>query len=493
MDPFERAKTHFLTGLGLLKQGDLPQAESEFQQSLALLPERQSTLINLSACLIQQKKIGAARALVQRALELDPGAADAWVNLGLIANADEEHQQALQHFDKAITIDSNNADAWNNRGAALDELQRHEEAIDSYRHAISIHPHHSQAWANQGVAWVALGEDQEALACFQKAIEYQPDNMQTRWSLSKLLTTLQGHPVDWEAYESRWQISEPPKLQSSKPLWTGQRSAQPLLLWGEQGIGDQILYASILPDLANFPQRKLLAVDPRLHPLFARSMPEFELLDLDNISDALPFTEHLPLGSLPRYFRHSSQDFAKARTPFLSADPGRSAELRTRLAEPGQLVCGVSWSSNRKKYGPGKTLGLDAMLAPLADLPLKFVNLQYGDTSQERFFVKRTHGAEVLNVAEIDNFNDLDGLAALIEACDIVLTISNSTAHLAGALGKHTLLMVPNGRSRFWYWTERNGRNPWYPSATLFSQVQPNSWEEPLQSVRQHLLEIYGT
>jgi len=288
---------------------------------------------------------------------------------------------------------------------------------------------------------------------------------------------------------ARWEIVKPalPKLESRRPLWDGQPGEAPLLLWGEQGIGDQILYASVLPELANLPQRKMLALDRRLMPLFERSMPGFELLDLETLSDALPFAEQLPLGSLPRYFRPSAQSFANARHPYLQADATRSAALRAQIARPGKRVCGVAWNSARKYIGQSKSVSLEQMLAPLVGLPLHFVDLQYGDTHEERDAVQHIHGIEVQHVEEIDNFNDLDSLASLIQACDVVLTTSNSTAHLAGALGKDTLLLLPLGKGRMWYWTEHEGRNPWYPSIRLFSQIRHADWQTPLAQIRQHL------
>jgi tetratricopeptide (TPR) repeat protein len=494
MDLFEQAKSHFLTGLELLQRDDWPGAESELRQSLALMPDRLSTLINLSACLIKQEKMELARPYADRAVEIDPSAAEAWINCGLIAKADQDYEEALNHFDRAIALDAVNPDSWNNRGYLLYELQQFEDAIASYDKAIALSPTHDMAWANRGVACEALHRDQDALRSFQRALEYQPENLQARWSLCKLSIKLQDYPAGWEAFESRWLVIEPTprQLESSRPRWNGQRSNQPLLLWGEQGIGDQILFASILPDLADFPQRKLLALDARLIPLFARSMPGFELLDLNTVSDALPFSEHLPLGSLPQHFRTTRQSFASTRHPYLMADVQRSNDLRTRLARRGKLICGVSWSSQRKQIGRQKSILLADMLTPLKGLALHFVNLQYGDTTAELQVLHEHHGIEVQSVDKIDNYKDLDGLAALVQACDVVLTTSNSTAHLAGALGKETLLLLPMGRSRLWYWMECNGRNPWYPSIVPFTQTCPNNWDGPLNEVRRYLQENYA-
>lgn len=489
MDNFEAAKTHFLAGLELLQKEDWSHAETEFRKSLALMPDRLSTLVNLSACLIWQGQLESARPLVDRALEIDPQASEAWINSGLLEHAYEHYEKAVSDFDRAIALESGSADAWTNRGAALHELLRDEDAIASHTRAVAIAPDRHAVWANLGIACESLQRDSEALECFRTALRLQPENHRARWSLGQLLIKLQDYPAGWEAFESRWQVKELAlrKVQSRRPLWQGQRNEQPLMLWGEQGVGDQILYASMLPELADFPQRKMLALDTRLIPLFARSMPGFDYMDLESASDTLDFSVQLPLGSLPRYFRPSRESFAAARHPYLIADPVRTADLRQKIARPGKLVCGISWSSNRKRIGQGKSLALQEMLPPLADLPLHFVNLQYGDTSAERGDLSRQHGIEIQNVEEVDSYNDIDGLAALVQACDLVISTSNTTAHLAGALGKETLLLLPLGKGRLWYWEEHAGKNLWYPSIRMFVQDQPGQWQAALERLKSDL------
>jgi hypothetical protein len=158
--------------------------------------------------------------------------------------------------------------------------------------------------------------------------------------------------------------------------------------------------------------------------------------------------------------------------------------LREKIARPGKLVCGVSWSSNRKSIGGQKSLGLAQLLTPMASDQPHFVDLQYGDTAPERQALAHEKGIKVQHLDEVDNFQDLDGLAALIQACDWVVTTSNTTAHLAGALGKQTLLLLPLGKGRLWYWVEHGGSNSWYPSIRSFSQVQPGDWSTPLRDLK---------
>ena len=109
---------------------------------------------------------------------------------------------------------------------------------------------------------------------------------------------------------------------------------------------------------------------------------------------------------------------------------------------------------------------------------VRFVDLQYGETAEERDAIKRETGIEIVRLKDIDNTNDIDGLAALVSACDVVVTVSNTTAHLAGALGVPTWVFVPYGFAHLWYWFAGKEQSPWYPRVTVKCQGEKQSWEE---------------
>lgn len=425
-----------------------------------------------------------------RALELNPQHPDAWIRKGAALLELGRMDEGLAMIEKALTLHPAYAKAWSAKGDALIKLERTTEALASYDKALGLDPNLIHGYVNKGMVLQFQGEDQQARLHFEHALELVPDHVDANRNLSYLLLGQHDYKRGWEKFEYRWRSSAeqaPKQLPTSRPLWTGAATEAPLLLWGEQGIGDQILYASILPDLLPLNTRKLVALDKRLLPLFARSILGFDYIDLALVNDALDFSVQLPLGSLPRYFRPTAESFANTRAPYLTADQTRTTSLRQKIAKPGKRVCGVSWSSNRKDIGTAKSISLEQMLVPLASAALDFVNLQYGDTATEREALRLQHDINVQNVDEVDNFNDMDGLAALIQACDVVITTSNTTAHLAGALGKETLLLLPFGKGRIWYWAEYAGKNLWYPSIRIFAQDQPGQWQQALGQVRLHL------
>ena len=477
-------------GLAYLKSARFLDALDALSRATSLQPDLAVAHFNKSVVLAEIGNDADALRSYEHTLQLQPEHAQAWNNKGKLLTKLNRHKDALSCYEQALKITPDSSLYWSNKGAALAELTLHAGAFECYTRALLIDPKNEQAWTNQANSHLALNQIQEAIDAYRNAISINPDNIAAQTSIGQLLLSIGELRLGWEQMELRWLpwSDRPQSVSTARPRWSGTALADiPLLLWGEQGIGDQILYASILPELARLPQRKLVALDKRLLPLFERSMPGFEFIDLATVSDALDFAEQLPLGSLPRLFRPDLASFAAARHPFLQADPARTAALREQIARPGKRVCGVSWSSNRKGLGKHKSISLAQMLAPLACDTLHFVDLQYGDTAAERHQLELEHGIAVQHVDEVDNFNDIDGLAALIQACDIVLTTSNSTAHLAGALGKETWLLLPLGRGRMWYWVEYDGSNPWYPSIHSCPQTEAGKWDDPLRRFSQQL------
>src|SRR5581483_9767827 len=155
---------------------------------------------------------------------------------------------------------------------------------------------------------------------------------------------------------------------------------------------------------------------------------------------------------------------------YLVADASRSKKLRETYFTAGRIAIGISWRSAAPRLGAHKTAQLNDFVLGLRSSDCDLVDLQYGDTSSEIAEVRAQTGIGVRHIAEIDNMNDIDGLASLIEACDCVVTVSNTTAHIAGALGKPVWILVPHGQGRHWYWFQGRRDSPWYPGARIVRQ-----------------------
>ena len=207
--------------------------------------------------------------------------------------------------------------------------------------------------------------------------------------------------------------------------------------------------------------------------------------------DGEVFDYHLPMGSLPRLFRNSEKDFERVKKGYLKADPKRVELLRDELGLGGKKVIGISWKSFKSRNHLKKSLTLMDFKKIFKDLDVTLVNLQYGDVDEEIRQFKNETGIDVLQCASVDNREDLDGLAALMEMCDLVVSTSNVTIHLAGAIGKETWVLLPYF-SMFWWLLDRND-SIWYPSLKLYRQKKSGDWDSITLDLRKDLMEKFDT
>ena len=291
----------------------------------------------------------------------------------------------------------------------------------------------------------------------------------------------------WRYYEYRWYADTNVNVQwpfDRDKMWKGEGGGE-LVLWREQGIGDDILFLGLVPEAKRKVDRLSVYVDSRLVPLCERSMHGIEFIPSEEKLRERHFDYHLPMGSLPLHFRNSEKDFSKTVNGYLKADEKRVKALRDELGIKGKRVVGISWKSFKSLTQLKKSLDLYQLANLFKDLDITLVNLQYGDVEDEiREFIRST-GINILQCGSVDNRDDLDGLAALIELCDLVVSTSNVTIHLAGALGKETWVLLPYV-SKFWWLLDRED-SVWYPSIRLYRQSSFRSWTKTLKKIQRNI------
>lgn len=465
--------------------GRFEDAAADYRAALAREPDFAPAVNNLGLALLWLHRPDDALAQFRRALELRPDHPEYVNNSGLALDELRRFDDALAAYDRALALRPDYAEAWYNCGITLSKLRRFDDALAAYDRALALRPDYAEAHNNRGVALQDLSRFDDALECYGRAIALKPDYHDALWNRSfcRLLTGDFSH--GWDGFEERWRKSGGQKGRLAlAPEWDGRSRVGSLLALREQGVGDEIFYSGMLADLATFADRLSVCIDPRLHALFRRSFPTLNILRPDELGASSAFDAQVYLGSLGGYFRTAPADFANSVRPYLRADGERAAGLRARLARPGRLLCGLSWASKGKAKSGDDPLTLLALHPVLALPEFDFVDLQYGDTRAEQETLRAATGVSLVGVPEIDNFNDLDGLAALIEACDVVVTVSNTTAHLAAALGKPVFVMLSHAPGLLWYWHTERTDSPWYPSAHLFRQPHAGDWKGVVAEVR---------
>ena len=419
-----------------------------------------------------------------QAIANDPNYATAYYNRGNILQTLKRPDEAIVSYDQAIANDPNYATAYYNRGGVFNDLKCFDEAIASYDQAIAVDGGYADAFSNRGTVLRELKRIDEAIGSYNQAIAIDPHHIESHWNSANCNLMKGNFDLGWQFYEWRWLDGsfESKPLKTNKPAWNYQKINKRLLIWEEQGIGDQILFGSLLCELLDIMPDLLVKIDKRLIPIFKRSFPKIKFYPHDADVPESDYDIHLPIGSLGKCFRNSNTDFLKTKNNFLISDETKTQKIRQELSASKKLLCGVSWRSKNVKTGAARSLPLDKLASIFDPEKICLVNLQYGDITDDLNVLKSKSNIEFIQYKSVDNFNDLDSFASLIDACDLVVSIDNSTIHISAALGKKSLLLLPYVAS--WQWLLEGQESLWYPSLKLYRQKEINSWDNLLKELK---------
>ena len=439
-------------GLGRLLRSDARHEESEqhLRSALSAAPALKEAWLELGLTLTRRNQVADAAAAYQRAIELDPACAEACINLGLVYLTHEG--------------DARQAESW-------------------FLRACEGLPRLPAAHVNLGLALQEQGRVADALEVYEAALSRWPESADLRWHRATALLLRGDYARGFTDYEARKLISGGAiHRQFPYPEWQGESLAgRSLLVYAEQGVGDEIMFASCVPDLVRRGAQCVIECAPRLAPLFARSFPTAAVQGSARDGKrewlaAFPGIEiQSAIGSLPRYLRARAEDFP-ATAGYLKPAAGRVTHWRTALDSLGPgIKVGLAWRGGTEKTRKRlRSLAL-AQCRPLLEMDgTRFVSLQYGATEARE---EEGHPRLAL-AARPEALADIDETAALIAALDLVLTVDSTIAHLAGALGRPVWILLPAAPE--WRWGQAGEATPWYPTARLFRQARPGDWDEPI-------------
>jgi tetratricopeptide (TPR) repeat protein len=483
-------------GLGALysRRGERPQAEAAWRQALALRPGLAEAHANLARSRQAAGILDEAVTHYRAALETRPADATLHIDLGTAYHAQGEYPAALSCHEAALALEPGSVTSLCNLGAALHKLRRFPEAEAAHRRALAIHPDHPVALTHLGAALAAQGDEETAIACHRAVLSRTPDCADARWNLSTLLLGRGELAEGWPHYDARWQtILKAAWRDHGVPLWSGQPlTGRRILVWREQGVGDEIMFASCIPDLVSAGASVILTATPKLRPLFTRAFPGVEVWDDWQLADAgaLALDYHIPMGSLPRWLRPTLDRFP-AHTGFLVPDPARAAFWRERLASLGPgLKVGISWRSRLMTDARRAFYSSLSDWGPIFRTPgVRLVNLQYDRCGPELAAAEAAFGVAIKNWDDLDQFDDLDGVAALVSGLDLVLAPDNSVGELSAALGR-PVWRLDSGADWSAFGT---GARPWQPSMQLFQRRPGTSWADLIEVVGRALADFQAS
>jgi len=486
--------------------GDFEQSKIHLSKSLKIKPQDINTLNNLSNVLAELKQYDQASDIYRQILKLDSNDAVTHSNFANALQKKGSHQEAEKHYLIAIQLDPNNVVTCSNLGALYREQKHFDKAKEFYQKALKLNPNFAEAHNNYGLLLQSLKQFNKSKEHYQAALSVNPDYADAEWNLSLLQLGLSLFNQGFKSYESRHHpnktdkelmgvvepITPTPQYQTNNP--NQDLVGKHLLIYPEQGVGDEVMFASVLPDLADVvaqnPNTQItLACDSRLVELFSRSFGFLNVIpkDADNRHQELnsKIDCWLFIGSLPKLYRNNIKDFDKHQ-PYLKVDDTLLIKWQGRFKQlPHKLNIGISWAGGAKaEHKRDRSLILEKMFPILtkANQNANIINLQYGNHKEEIQTFKDQTGIIIHDWEDADPLKDLDNFAAQIKALDLVISIDNSTVHFAGALGTKTYVMLPFNQD--WRWAEDRNDSYWYPNImTLFRQSQDGEWDEVIQNV----------
>ena len=350
----------------------------------------------------------------------------------------------------------------------LDE-DKFEECIGGFTTLIDLHPIVIASYIQRGRANWEMRRWDKAREDFTKALIHDPDSPDAKWTMGLMEMQLGNFERGWELYEERWGSPsfKSPRLKTRLPDWEPGKGYKSVLVWCEQGIGDQILYGSMLRSLKENTEKVTVMIDIRLIGLFQRAHPEINFIRHDSKVKNSEYDSQIPIGSIGKHFIRQVSDIEGYRDfHYIREDEERVRQVMQELAiEPHEFVVGLSWASTAPRIDKHKSVELKNLLG-LWDIPnVKIVNLQYGKPDYDIEPFEKETGKTIVQTT-VSNFFDLEGVAAVMSLCDAVVSVSNANVHIAGALGRPTFVLDAN---KLWYWNHKNGRSSlFYPSVRLY-------------------------
>lgn len=475
------------------------EAVKAYNQALALMPDNPKVLLEFGRLTDEIKDWKASEQIYRRLGNVRPDCGYEG-HLGRALFSQQRWADAVPFLEIQAARTPDETDVLHALAMSLCSLGRWEEGLAVAQHAWQLKPipRHIDSVLN---ALYHLGRCDELEELAAQALARFPDSQEVRsmYGLHKLKS---GDLREGFRYfqDFRWRnnINTAPDAGTPGDWWDGKPFDGTLLVTAEQGLGDELMLSSMFDDLVAMGQRALIECDQRLIPVYARSYPALRFVPrgerrLVEAFEADGNFRKVNALDFARFFRQAPEDFPAGRRGWLKADAAKTAAFRHAYQArwPGSRLVGVSWKSSRTMEG-GADKGVRlADFAPVFSVPATaFVNLQYGKVEDDIAAVRAAGLGDVFIDPDVDSMNDIDTLFAQIAALDLVVSTSNTTVHIAGALGTPCLLLLPKVRPILWYWGYRGESTPWYPSLTLMRNRAEDTWDELLKDVARRVATV---
>jgi tetratricopeptide (TPR) repeat protein/phenylpyruvate tautomerase PptA (4-oxalocrotonate tautomerase family) len=481
IDP-ELAEAHADLALVLSVEGRHEEAEKSCRRAISLQPADLRFRLRLVGILEGAGREQDALAELAVAQEYAPEQTDLLLKVCAGLEKLGRYAEMLKLAERAIAENGESFDALSRLAIARHGTGDMAGAVRACEKALKLNSGQAGIYVTLGAANFEMGRLEEAHSAYRRALKLDPKDAAAGFSIGLVNLLRYRYRDGWEAFDQRFQAMRFSTWRPCEPRWNGgSLRGRGILIMREQGLGDEIMYASCYSDITRQASHCFVECDPRLERLFARSFPGVKFFPLKDRETTVVTDPGATVdvrtyaGSLPRYLRGSIRDFPN-HSGYLHPDPDRITYWKNRLAElgPGMKI-GISWKGGTAfTRRPLRSMSL-ATLTPLLSTPgVHWVNLQYGSRADDIAAYRESNGIPITDWPDaIDG--DYEETAALVKALDLVISVTTSVVHLAGALGQKTWVMVAYVPE--WRYGAQGETMPWYPSLNLIRQPAPQDWD----------------
>lgn|GEM_PF-922168 len=467
-------------GVACLQNGDDDNGFKAIERAAYLVPDNVTFQIDYGIALIGRGRPADAVKVMNKIYPKASDNLEIAINLGHALRLIGDIDRSRTILETAYKTNSDNPSILNNLAVTLEEHGMFDEAATLLSKAVQLSPQTASLYANLGSTLRHLGRYDEAIVATRRAVELEPDEPEWSFKLAMILLLLGNFKEGWPHYQTRWRIFKRQGIGSLKgKKWNGAPLGnKTLLLRHEQGPGDQITFATCLNDAIKIKENGhiIFECDPRLVPCFSRTYPEIEIISHDADGRSPKHDVIAGLGDLPGFFRPTIDDFKPFKGRKIIADPALLQHWKDAFSALGKgPKIGIAWRGGAEKISILKRSFDLKTLMPVLQIPnCHFINIQYGASADEIKNLQRDHGIIVHNWPEVDPLHELENHIAQIDALDLIIQASNTSAHIAGAL--HKPVFLAQSFSPYWLWSIDSSTSLWHPHIQQFRASAAGEW-----------------
>lgn len=442
--------------------------------------------------LIDLEKINEAKKILSK-IDLEKNNEDLTKVLylrGILKKAENNYDEAKTIFQKCLAIDKEFVNAYISSASIYKNENNFSECISLLNKVIDIDGNNSKALLELGIIYSHLGEVKKGISLLKQSLVIDPLNHETKFNLSQMQIYNKELKEGWINFKSRWHYHnfKSVPFKSSKKQLTNLNELRNIFIWAEQGIGDQIMYGSILSEISKLSKKVTVKFDKRLIKIFERKHKNINFIDNNAKIDEEQYDAHLPLGDLGYFFRKDEESFNKVNFPYIDVNEKICLRVKSTYHNQNKTIVGISWTSKNEEIGQDKSIKLTDLMPILNLKNLTLLDLEYNESENDKSNLYKNSGLKLNRFKDLDYFNDILGVSSIINSCDVVITCSNVNAHISGALGKKTFLLLPIGKGRLLNWCSKKNHSLWYPSIKIFKQTKPGDWSNPVIKIKEEIL-----